>query len=221
VPHRKTALEAVGRIERTVDDLRLSIVTERQAAGVGSSSDQVRDSTARKMIEWRQAQGLVVADGAGDGAAAGASAGGAAGDEQAHATCLGDAWRQAPGARALLRVVHPPRAGSTAVPSGVLVACPALAGPHHRRGHSTPRPERPLGGLHGCPHHTVQCPADTTATRVRRGSRLARLARQWARVPQVARLMGTPPVSERALLAWTALNSQLSRGALRRPVHEH
>lgn len=63
VPHRKQALEALGNIERTVDDLRLSIVTERMAAGVGSHSDQVRDSSYRKMIEWRRSQGLIVADG--------------------------------------------------------------------------------------------------------------------------------------------------------------
>lgn len=72
VPHRKQALEALGRIEQTVDDLRLSIVTERQAAGVGLHSDQVRDSSYRKMLEWRRSQGLVVADGgeaSGEGAA--------------------------------------------------------------------------------------------------------------------------------------------------------
>lgn len=75
VPHRKQALEGLGRIEQTVDDLRLAIVTERQAAGVGTHQEQVRDSSYRKMVEWRRAEGLVVAgaadasgNGAGDGA---------------------------------------------------------------------------------------------------------------------------------------------------------
>jgi len=75
VPHRKQALEALGRIETTVDDLRLSIVTERMASGVGTSSEQVRDSSYRKMIEWRRSQGLIVGDGAGSGDASGAAAG--------------------------------------------------------------------------------------------------------------------------------------------------
>jgi hypothetical protein len=80
VPHRKAALQGLGRIEQTVDGLRLAIVTERQAAGIGTSSEQVRDSSYRKMIEWRREQGLILVDGgsgAPSGEAAGPTAGGA------------------------------------------------------------------------------------------------------------------------------------------------
>lgn len=90
LPHRKAALEGLGRVEQEVDAIRLAVVTERQASGIGTSTQQVRDSSYRKMLEYRQQQGLIIdqsggsngsGDGSGDGAAAGAGAsGGAAGE---------------------------------------------------------------------------------------------------------------------------------------------
>jgi hypothetical protein len=85
LPHRKQALEGLARVDKAVDDLRLSIVTERVTARVGTQSQQASDSAYRKMLEWRGTLDSVPPEGGapsgdGSGAGTGATGGGASAD---------------------------------------------------------------------------------------------------------------------------------------------
>jgi hypothetical protein len=77
VPHRKQALAQLRDVQDERDSFDLDRYSARIAHGVGSSSEQVRNSTALKLAQWRQREGLVATPTGASGQASGEGDGGA------------------------------------------------------------------------------------------------------------------------------------------------
>lgn len=77
IPHRKQALSQMREVQDERDSFDLDRYSARIAHGVGSRSEQVNNSTALKLAQWRQREGLVATPTGAGGQASGEGEGGA------------------------------------------------------------------------------------------------------------------------------------------------